>query len=47
MLEQIARAIWSVRRVYEDRCDMELEDMGRDHPVWEEARAVLAIVGDL
>jgi hypothetical protein len=41
--EQIARAIWSIRRVDEDRCDMELEDMGKSHSVWEEARAVLAL----
>lgn len=41
--ESVARAIWGVRREYEDRCDMELEDMGDSHPVWDEADAVLAI----
>lgn len=40
--ESVARAIWGVRREYEDRCDMELEDMGESHPVWDEADAVLA-----
>lgn len=42
--ESIARAIWDVRREHEDRCDMELEDLGRDHPVWDEARAVEALL---
>ncbi len=42
--DQIARAIWSVRRKYEDRCDMELEDMGQSHPVWQEAAAVRALL---
>lgn len=40
--EQIARAIWSIRREDEDRCDMELEDMGKLHSVWTEAAAVCA-----
>ena len=40
--EAIARAIWNVRREDEDRCDMDLEDMGEDHSVWREADAVLA-----
>lgn len=40
--ESVARAIWGVRREYEDRCDMELEGMGESHPVWDEADAVLA-----
>jgi len=39
----IARAIWDIRRVEEDRCDMELEDMPKDHSVWTEARAVAAL----
>lgn len=43
-VESIARAIWSVRREDEDRCDMELEDMPKDHSVWSEARAVAAIL---
>lgn len=42
--EDVARAIWGIRREEEDRCDMELEDMGYDHSVWDEARAVLAIM---
>jgi hypothetical protein len=42
--EQIARAIWMIRREHEDRCDMELEDMGESHPVWEEAAAVAALL---
>lgn len=41
MQERIARAIWNIRREDEDRCDMELEDMGRRHPVWTEALAVM------
>lgn len=41
--ESVARAIWSVRREHEDRCDLELEDMGDSHPVWDEADAVLAV----
>ena len=41
MVGRVARAIWSVRREEEDRCDMELEDMGRDHSVWAEARAAI------
>lgn len=43
-LVEVARAIWNVRRIEEDRCDMELEDMGRSHTVWDEARAVLAVI---
>lgn len=42
LVEPVARAIWNVRREEEDRCDMELEDMGEDHSVWAEARAVLS-----
>jgi len=41
MVERIARAIWSIRREDEDRCDMELEDMGRRHSVWCEALAAM------
>lgn len=41
--ESVARAIWSVRREHEDRCDLELEDMQDIHPVWREADAVLAV----
>ena len=41
MLERMARAIWNIRREEEDRCDMELEDMGRQHPVWAEALAAM------
>jgi len=44
LLETVARAIWNVRREEEDRCDMELEDMGDDHPVWDEAEAVIAAI---
>lgn len=40
--EAAARAIWNVRREQEDRCDMELEDMGPSHSVWHEADAVIA-----
>jgi hypothetical protein len=40
--ERVARAIWNLRREHEDRCDMELEDMGADHPVWAEADAAIA-----
>lgn len=41
MIERVARAIWNIRREEEDRCDMELEDMGTDHSVWAEARAAI------
>ena len=34
MREAVARAIWNIRREEEDRCDMELEDMGANHSVW-------------
>jgi len=44
LLEKVARAIWNVRREEEDRCDMELEDMGDDHPVWDEAEAAVAAI---
>lgn len=43
-VEAVARAIWAIRREHEDRCDMELEDMGAQHPVWEEARAAVAAI---
>lgn len=39
--EVVARAIWNIRREEEDRCDMELEDMGADHSVWAEADAAI------
>lgn len=38
----VARAIWAVMREHEDRCDMELEDNGRDEPIWQYADAALA-----
>lgn len=41
MVERVARRIWNIRREEEDRCDMELEDMGEDHSVWAEARAAI------
>ena len=40
-LEAVARAIWDIRRVDEDRCDMDLDDMGDDHSVWAEAQAAI------
>lgn len=40
--ERVARAIWNLRREEEDRCDMELEDMGDQHSVWAEADAAIA-----
>ena len=43
-VEAAARAIWAIRREHEDRCDMELEDMGAHHPVWEEARVAVAAI---
>jgi hypothetical protein len=39
--EKVARAIWNVMRDHEDRCDMELEDMGSTHPVWAMADAAI------
>lgn len=44
MREAVAMAIWNIRREHEDRCDMELEDMGSDHPVWDEADAAIAAI---
>lgn len=41
MREEVARAIWNIRREEEDRCDMELEDMGAGHSVWVEADAAI------
>lgn len=41
MREAVARAIWNIRREEEDRCDMELEDMGADHSVWAETDAAI------
>lgn len=46
MIEAVARAIWEIRREEEDRCDMELEDMGASHSVWTEARAATAAMSD-
>lgn len=43
MREAVARAIWNIRREEEDRCDMELEDIGADHSVWAEADAASLI----
>lgn len=42
-LTSIARAIWSIRREFEDRCDIELEDCHPEDSVWKEAAAVLAL----
>jgi hypothetical protein len=42
--EQIARVMWEIRREDEDRCDMELEDIGDDHAVWKEAQAVVDLL---
>ncbi len=42
--EQIARVMWEIRREDEDRCDMELEDIGDDHAVWKEAQAVIDLL---
>lgn len=39
--EAVARAIWNIRREHEDRCDMELEDIGQSHAVWAEANAAI------
>lgn len=41
MREAVARAIWNIRREEEDRCDLELEDMGAGHSVWAEAGAAI------
>ncbi|WP_448693563.1 hypothetical protein [Pseudomonas rhizophila] len=41
MREAVARAIWNIRREEEDRCDMDLEDMGADHSVWAQADAAI------
>ena len=40
--ENVARAIWNLRREREDRCDQELEDLWPGHDVWEEADAAIA-----
>lgn len=43
--EAIARAMWSLMREHEDRCDEELEDLEPSHPIWayaDAARASLA-----
>ncbi|MBP3932342.1 MAG: hypothetical protein J6D44_00495 [Pseudomonas sp.] len=44
ILEAVARAIWDIRREYEDRCDMELEDLGSAHSVWLEAKAAIEAI---
>ena len=41
-LAAVARAIWGVMREYEDRLDMDLEDMGEDHHIWLMADAAIA-----
>ena len=41
-VEVVAEAIWSIRRVEEDRCDMSLEDIGgQESNVWQEAKYAL------
>ena len=40
--EAVAQAIWALMREHEDRCDMELEDLGKDHPIWSYAEAARA-----
>lgn len=47
MREEVAEAIWDVRRDHEDRCDQELEDLRKDHPVWEEADSVITTLAGL
>lgn len=47
MREAVARAIWNIRREEEDRCDMELEDMGAHHSVWAEADAAIEAMQEL
>ena len=44
MREAVARAIWNIRREEEDRCDMELEDIGAHHSVWAEADAAIGAI---
>ena len=41
-IEVVAEAIWSIRRIEEDRCDMSLEDIGgQESSVWHEAESAL------
>ncbi|MCF1487557.1 hypothetical protein LZ838_09305 [Pseudomonas sp. AA27] len=47
MREEVAEAIWDVRRDHEDRCDQELKELGKDHPVWEEADSVITTLAGL
>ncbi len=47
MREAVARAIWNIRREEEDRCDMELEDIGAHHSVWAEADAAIEAMQEL
>jgi hypothetical protein len=42
MRERVARAIWNVQRDEEDRCDIEVEELGSKHPIWREADAAIA-----
>jgi len=44
MREDVARAIWNIRREEEDRYDMELEDIDSDHSVWDEADAAIEAI---
>ena len=44
LVEKTARAIWAHMREHEDRCDMELEDMGKNHVVWDMARAAVEAI---
>lgn len=44
--EAVARAIWALMREHEDRCDEELEDLSRYHPVWEYADAARASLAE-
>ena len=41
-INRAARALWSIRREEVDQCDLELEDLGKNHPIWQEARAAIA-----
>ena len=44
--ESVARAIWGVLREYEDKCDLELEDLASTHHVWDLAVAAIAAQAD-
>lgn len=41
---EVARQLWDVLREVEDRCDMELEDIGSSHVVWQLANVAIAAV---